>query len=159
MTSTTTNPAADLPDQETSVYLFDDWFDPIEAGVRDRVRGFIETMIRTELDTVLARPRYARQPAANHGSDAGVAGHRHGSRTRTLTGKFGATEIAVPRAPGSMPVMARGASGRVRHCAPISAGRKPPTPLLPRPIWPAPIRAACAAHWRQCSAARSARIP
>ena len=48
MTSTTTNPAADLPDQETSVYLFDDWFDPIEAGVRDRVRGFIETMIRTE---------------------------------------------------------------------------------------------------------------
>ena len=55
MTSTTTNPAADLPDQETSVYLFDDWFDPIEAGVRDRVCGFIETMIRTELDTVLAR--------------------------------------------------------------------------------------------------------
>ena len=83
MTSTTTKPAADLPDQETSVYLFDDWFDPIEAGVRDRVRGFIETMIRTELDTVLARPRYARQPAANHGSDAGVAGHRHGSRTRS----------------------------------------------------------------------------
>ena len=98
MTSTTTNPAADLPDQETSVYLFDDWFDPIEAGVRDRVRGFIETMIRTELDTVLARPRYARQPAANHGSDAGVAGHRHGSRTRTLTGTFGSTEITVPRA-------------------------------------------------------------
>jgi len=98
MTSTTTNPAADLPDQETSVYLFDDWFDPIEAGVRDRVRGFIETMIRTELDTVLARPRYARQPAANHGSDAGVASHRHGSRTRTLTGTFGSTEVTVPRA-------------------------------------------------------------
>src|SRR5438034_9445694 len=29
---------------------------------------------------------------------AGVAGHRHGSRTRTLTGTFGKTEIAVPRA-------------------------------------------------------------
>src|SRR5258708_39162957 len=29
---------------------------------------------------------------------AGVAGHRHGSRTRPLTGTFGPIEIAVPRA-------------------------------------------------------------
>ncbi len=29
---------------------------------------------------------------------AGVAGHRHGSRKRTLTGTFGPVEIAVPRA-------------------------------------------------------------
>ena len=50
MTSTSTKPAAVRPDAETAVYLFDDWFDPIEAGLRDRVRGFIETMIRTELD-------------------------------------------------------------------------------------------------------------
>ncbi len=27
---------------ETSSHLFDDWFDPIEAGIRDRVREFIE---------------------------------------------------------------------------------------------------------------------
>jgi transposase-like protein len=27
-----------------------------------------------------------------------VAGHRHGHRTRTLTGTFGKTEISVPRA-------------------------------------------------------------
>jgi len=98
MTSTTTKSASDLPDAERSVYLFDDWFDPIEAGLRDRVRGFIETMIRTELDAALARPRYARQPAASDGTGTGVAGHRHGSRTRTLTGTFGATEITVPRA-------------------------------------------------------------
>ena len=26
----------------SAVYLFDDWFDPIEATVRERVRGFIE---------------------------------------------------------------------------------------------------------------------
>ena len=32
------------------------------------------------------------------GAAAGVAGHRHGSRTRTLTGTFGSTEITVPRA-------------------------------------------------------------
>ena len=31
-------------------------------------------------------------------TSAGVAGHRHGRRTRTLTGTFGRTEIAVPRA-------------------------------------------------------------
>ncbi len=60
MTSTTTKPDAVQPDAETAGYLFDDWFDPIEAGLRDRVRDFIETMIRTELDAALARPRYAR---------------------------------------------------------------------------------------------------
>jgi putative transposase len=39
------------------VYLFDDWFDPIEAGVRDRVRGCIQAMIEGELDETLMRPR------------------------------------------------------------------------------------------------------
>ena len=54
-------------------------------------------MIRGELDTVLARPRYSRsQVAGNEGT--GIAGHRHGSRTRSLTGTFGPIEIAVPRA-------------------------------------------------------------
>jgi len=79
MTSTTTKPATVQPESETAVYLFDDWFDPIEAGLRDRVRDFIETMIRTELDAALARPRYARRPDASDGSDgaaAGVNGHR-----------------------------------------------------------------------------------
>ena len=66
MTSTTTKPDAIQPEAETAVYLFDDWFDPIEAGLRDRVRDFIETMFRTELDAALARPRYARRPAARH---------------------------------------------------------------------------------------------
>ncbi len=98
MTSTTTKPDAVQPDAKTAVYLFDDWFDPIEAGLRDRVRDFIETMFRTELDTALARPRYARRPDAREGGDGGVVGHRHGSRTRTLLGTFGSTEITVPRA-------------------------------------------------------------
>ena len=92
MTSTTTKPDAVQPEAETAVYLFDDWFDPIEAGLRDRVRDFIETMFRTELDVALARPRYARRPDVSEGAaDPGVAGHRHGSRTRTLTGTFGST--------------------------------------------------------------------
>jgi transposase-like protein len=100
MTSTTTKPDAVQLEAETAVYLFDDRFDPIEAGLRDRVRDFIETMIRTELDAAVARPRYGRRPDVRDGGDvpAGVVGHRHGSRSRALTGTFGRTEIAVPRA-------------------------------------------------------------
>ena len=98
MTSTITKHDVVQPDAGTGAYLFDDWFDPIEAGLRDRVRGFVETMITTELDAVLARPRYARRPDKGDGGDAGVAGHCHGSRPRTLTGTFGKTEIAMPRA-------------------------------------------------------------
>lgn len=62
------------------------------------MRGFIETMLESELDAVLARPRYGRRPVERHGEVAGAAGHRHGHRIRRLTGTFGATEIAVPRA-------------------------------------------------------------
>ena len=47
---------------ETAVYLFDDWFDPIEAGVRDRVREFIQAMVEGELGSALMRPRYGRRP-------------------------------------------------------------------------------------------------
>jgi putative transposase len=51
------------------------------------------------LDGVLARPRYGRAKNSADADDAaGVAGHRHGSRTRSLTGTFGKTEITVPRA-------------------------------------------------------------
>ncbi|TIL55291.1 MAG: RagB/SusD family nutrient uptake outer membrane protein, partial [Mesorhizobium sp.] len=41
------------PGDEATSYLFDNWFDPIEAGLRERVRGFIETMLETELEAVL----------------------------------------------------------------------------------------------------------
>ena len=92
MTITTTKPDAVQPDAETAAYLFDDWFDPIEAGLRDRVRDFIETMIRTEFDAALVRPRYARQRAASGGGDGCVymidisvlSGERDGARTRDL---------------------------------------------------------------------------
>jgi putative transposase len=85
---------------DVSPHLFEDWFDPIEEQLRKQVRGFIEEMIRGELDEVLSRPRYGRQHAKG-GDDqvaTGVAGHRHGRRTRTLTGTFGKTQITVPRA-------------------------------------------------------------
>jgi hypothetical protein len=66
--------------------------------VRARAREFIEEMIRGELDTVVARPRYGRGQVAGNEGRTGIAGHRHGSRTRLLTGTFGPIEIAVPRA-------------------------------------------------------------
>jgi len=36
------------------------WFDPIEAVIRDRVRGFIENLVEAELDCALGRSRYQR---------------------------------------------------------------------------------------------------
>jgi hypothetical protein len=43
---------------ETTGDLFDNWFDPIEAGLRERARELIQAMIEGEFDQVLARPRY-----------------------------------------------------------------------------------------------------
>ena len=38
MKDDTTHSTIAQPEAETAVYLFDDWFDPIEACVRERVR-------------------------------------------------------------------------------------------------------------------------
>src|ERR1700746_2260258 len=85
----------------TAIHLLDDWFDPIEAGLRDRVREFIQAMIEAELEAALCRPRYGRRPKAQEGRADGpseVSGHRHGHRSRSLIGTFGRVEISVPRA-------------------------------------------------------------
>ena len=97
MTNATTKLDSLEPATDTAVQLFDNWFDPIESGVRDRVREFIEELIRCELDEALARPRYGRAKDAD-GRLVNIVGHRHGRRTRSLTGSFGKTEISVPRA-------------------------------------------------------------
>jgi len=100
MTSLSTNPdCTQPPPSAANCQLFDDWFDPIEMGIRDRVRAFIEEMIRSELDAVLGRPRYGRGARTKDDGEAadGVAGHRHGSRPRSLTGTFGTIAIDVPR--------------------------------------------------------------
>ena len=98
MMKDTTTPDSSQPAADLAVDLFDNWFDPIETAVRARARDFIEELIRCELDTVLARPRYGRSQMADDEASADVTGHRHGSRTRSLTGTFGPIEIAVPRA-------------------------------------------------------------
>ena len=101
MKSITTKSDSSQPVADTAVYLFDDWFDPIEAAVRDRVRGFIQAMIECELDEQLQRPRYGRRPKPLSGADddrAAVVGHRHGHRSRSLTGTFGRITLEMPRA-------------------------------------------------------------
>jgi len=97
MKSISTKHDSSQPVTDTAVYLFDDWFDPIEACVRERVREFIGAMIEGELDATLLRPRYERLPKNAAGAPAAV-GHRHGHRARSLIGTFGRTEIEVPRA-------------------------------------------------------------
>ena len=101
MTDNTTKSPALQSQAETAVQLLDDSFDPIEAGLRDRVREFIQTMIEAELEAALSRPRYARRPITpdeNGDGPSGITGHRHGHRSRSLLGTFGQMEIAVPRA-------------------------------------------------------------
>src|SRR6266702_1277374 len=101
MKSITTKHDSSQPLADTAVYLFDDWFDPIEAVVRDRVRGFIQAMIEGELGVTLERPRYGRRPQSSSSASDGrvaVIGHRHGHRSRSLMGTFGRIEIEVPRA-------------------------------------------------------------
>jgi putative transposase len=101
MTSNSTNSAALQSQAETAIHFLDDWFDPIEVGLRDRVREFIQAMIEAELEAVLSRPRYARRPkeaSENADGASSITGHRHGHRSRSLLGTFGRVEIAVPRA-------------------------------------------------------------
>src|SRR4051812_50122096 len=70
------------------------WFDPIEAGLRERVRGFIEGLIGQELTEALGRRRH---------EPGGGAGHRHGKRERRLTGSFGTGGRAGPGGGGEAP--------------------------------------------------------
>ena len=82
--------------EESSEFLGAGWFDPIEAAIRDRVRGFIEELVDAELDAALGRSRYRRPVPAEVAG--GSAGYRHGRRDRRLLGSFGPVTISVPRA-------------------------------------------------------------
>ena len=79
MTSTTTKPASLQPAAYVAGDLFDNWFGPLETEVRARSRGFIEELLRAELEAALSRPRYGRSPMSGSEGRASVAGHRHGS--------------------------------------------------------------------------------
>jgi putative transposase len=71
------------------LFAGEDWFDPIELELRERVRQFLEEMVEEEATAALGRGRYQRGAAR---------GYRNGTRSRRLLGSFGPVEIAVPRA-------------------------------------------------------------
>jgi len=83
----------------TTLFAGDAWFDPIEAGIRDRVRGFveprgspdIEELLEQELTAALGRTRHER-------AEGEPTGYRNGTRERQLLGSFGPVEFSVPRA-------------------------------------------------------------
>src|SRR4051794_38452943 len=83
---------------DAALFAGDEWFDPLEAGVRLRIRGFIEAMLESELDAALSRGRYERRTAEAGADHSGTGGHRHGHRERRLTGTFGPVQLRVPRA-------------------------------------------------------------
>ena len=70
-------------------------FDPLEDGVRQRVRRFIETILEEELRAALGRGRYERSA---EGATGHRDGYRNGHRERQVIGTFGAETVKVPRA-------------------------------------------------------------
>jgi putative transposase len=84
---------------ESSGFFDETWFDPIEMGIRDRIRGFIEALVDEELNEALGRARY-RRPSRAAGAETAreTIGYRHGRRERPLLGSFGPVTISVPRA-------------------------------------------------------------
>src|SRR5271165_3743819 len=119
MNTDSKNPSSPQSDVSPTSRLFDDWIDPIETGVRARVRDWIEALVHLELDTALQRPRYGRSTGGEtEPAVAPVRGYRNGSRTRTLTGTFGKTDITVPRA------RLQGADGATTEWKSSSGGSK-----------------------------------
>src|SRR5437588_12156536 len=98
MTSPSTTPWLPQSEIETAEHLFDNWFDPIEAGLRDRAREFLQAMLEGGIEMVLASSRYARRgkPASDDADGAGGGtGHRHGHRPRYVLWLRGQLENTV----------------------------------------------------------------
>jgi transposase-like protein len=80
-----------LAAQAACLFAGEAWFDPIEAGIRERIRGFIEALFEEELTAALGRGRCERAVGAPRG-------YRNGTRERHLLGSFGPVQVSVPRA-------------------------------------------------------------
>ncbi len=57
----------------TGLFAGEAWFDPIEAGIRDRVRGFIQELLEQELTAALGRGRYERAAGSRRATGTGRA--------------------------------------------------------------------------------------
>ena len=76
----------------TGLFAGEAWFDPIEAGIRDRIRGFIEELLEQELTAALGRD------ALRAGGGRGRKATGTGTRERQLIGSSGPCRVGVPRA-------------------------------------------------------------
>ena len=92
-----------------SLLVGEGWHGGLEAGVRGRIRAFIEELLEEELIAALGRARCAVErlasaasASATSKSDASdvmmpVAVLRNGHRDHQVMGTFGATTVSVPR--------------------------------------------------------------
>ena len=96
MTTDSTKPTVNSTVGEP--FLCDDWFTPLETGVRTRIPGSIKELLEAELDAALGRSRYEQLGTVRGGSPKGAAGSCHGHRKRRILGTFGATTVRVPGA-------------------------------------------------------------
>ena len=81
------NPSSSQSDVLPTSRLFDDWIDPIESGVRARVRDWIEALVHSELDTRGGRNRRPCDPRRPAGArqlpdSAGATPRAEGARRR-----------------------------------------------------------------------------
>ena len=94
--------------QAATLFTGEAWFDPIEAGIRERIRGFIEALFEEELTAALGRGRCER-----------AVGRRWAIATARASGNCWAALVpcrSACRGPGwPTPRAARG-SGAVRRC-------------------------------------------
>jgi transposase-like protein len=157
MSNDSTKPHGLQSEADTAAHVLDDWFDPIEAGLRGRVREFIQTMIESELEAALGRPHYGRRPKPQEDQLGGISGHRHGHRSRSLMGNFGRVEIAVPRA------RLEGGDGKTSEWKSRALRayqrRTKQADLLIACAYLAGTNSRRAGHLPPCSAERSARTP
>jgi hypothetical protein len=49
-------------ESDATLFFGEAWFGPIEAGIREQIRGFIEGLIEEELTAALGRRHYERGP-------------------------------------------------------------------------------------------------
>ena len=82
---------------DSPLFLGEAWFDPIETGVRGRVRGFIEVLVEEELNGALGLTHYqCLGPSAGTGVALTADGYWHGQRP--LLGSLGTVTITASRA-------------------------------------------------------------
>src|SRR4051812_755697 len=103
-----------------SVHLFDGWFDRESSS---------KNLIRYELNEMLARARFEHKARLTPTAPEALPIHRYWSRTCSLMGTSGMTEITIPRTRLEAP---NGKTTHGRICTPCrSASHR----LLPTSRW------------------------